>query len=386
MTFHHSPFNNGITQPRIIFLTLKIFSATGGIEKVCRIMGKALYEYGLQNGLGIEIMSMHDEQQQASNNSYFPAEIFSGFAGNKLSFVLNSINNGREADIIIISHINLLVVGWLIKKANPSAKIILIAHGIEIWGKLNISKKNMLPVCDQIICVSRFTADKIISFHKIANRKISIINNCIDPFLPLYVQHFYKESLRKKYNIAEDDTVLMTLTRLSVRDRYKGYDRVLEALVILKKNNRKIKYLLAGGYSNSEKIFIDGLIKKHGLADNVILTGYIPENDLTPHFLMADIYVMPSTKEGFGIVFIEAMYYGLPVIAGNQDGSTDALLDGKLGLLIEPNNAEAIATAVEKMQLNKDLYKPDHALLMNHFGFDEYKRKLESVLDNCCLN
>ena len=98
---------------------------------------------------------------------------------------------------------------------------------------------------------------------------------------------------------------------------------------------------------------------------------------------MADIYVMPSTKEGFGIVFIEAMYYGLPVIAGNQDGSTDALLNGKLGLLIEPNNAGAIANAVEKMMINKAAYKPDHALLMNNFGFDAYKRKLENVLDNC---
>ena len=346
-------------------------------------MGKALYEYGLQNSARVEIMSMHDEQEEASNNSYFPKEIFSGFAGDKLSFVANSVNTGREADVIIISHINLLMAGWLIKKANPSAKIILIAHGIEIWGKLNISKKNMLPVCDRIISVSNFTAEKIATFHNIEAFKISVINNCIDPFLPMAESHFSTQTLRDKYRIDEGDTVLMTLTRLTARDRYKGYDCVLEALKVLIKNNRKIKYLLAGGYSKSEKIFIDGLIKEHGLANNVILTGYIPESELTPHFLMADIYLMPSTKEGFGIVFIEAMYYGLPVIAGNQDGSTDALLNGELGLLIEPNNAGAIAIAVEKMMVNKESYKPDHALLMNHFGFDAYKRKLENVLNNC---
>ena len=97
---------------------------------------------------------------------------------------------------------------------------------------------------------------------------------------------------------------------------------------------------------------------------------------------MADIYVMPSTKEGFGIVFIEAMYYGVPVIAGNQDGSVDALLNGELGLLIEPNNAAAIANAVEEMMTNKERYKPNHQLLMNNFGYDAYKRKLEMVLNN----
>ena len=345
-------------------------------------MGKALFEYGLQNNACIEIMSMHDEQEEASNNKYFPKEIFSGFAGNKLSFVANAVTKGSEADIIIISHINLLIVGWLIKKSTPAAKIILIAHGIEIWGKLNISQKNMLSVCDQIICVSSFTANKITTFHNIETAKISIINNCIDPFLPMPVLHFSAQTLREKYGIDADDTVLMTLTRLTARDRYKGYDCVLEALVLLIKNNRKIKYLLAGGYSNSEKIFIDALIKKHGLANNVILTGYIPESDLTPHFCMADIYVMPSTKEGFGIVFIEAMYYGLPVIAGNQDGSIDALLNGKLGLLIEPNSAAAIAVAVEKMMLNKEKYLPNHKLLMHNFGYDAYKRKLEMVLNN----
>ena len=349
-------------------------------------MGKALYEYGLQNNARIEIMSMHDEQEEASNNLYFPKEIFSGFAGDKLNFVANSVNLGREADVIIISHINLLMVGWLVKQANPSAKIILIAHGIEIWGKLNISKKNMLPVCDQIISVSNFTADKIATFHNIEASKISVINNCIDPFLRMPVLNSPVQTLREKYHIDAADTILMTLTRLSARDRYKGYADVLDALVLLIKNNRKIKYLLAGGYSDGEKKFIDSLIKKQGLANNVILTGYIPESDLTPHFLMADIYVMPSTKEGFGIVFIEAMYYGLPVIAGNQDGSTDALLDGKLGLLIEPNNAEAIAVAVEKMMLNKAFYTPNHTLLMNHFGYDVYKRKFENVLDTCCLN
>ena len=344
-------------------------------------MGKALYEYGLQNSAVIQIKSMHDKQEQACNNSYFPGEIFTGFAGNKVSFVFNGADNWRKDDIIILSHINLLMAGWLIKKVNPSAKIILIGHGIEIWSRLNISKKKMLSVCDHIICVSHFTAEKIKNIHHFPEDKIIIINNCIDPFLPMPAVHFSAQKLKQQYGIKNDETVLMTLTRLSAKDRYKGYDCVLDALVILKRNDRKIKYLLAGSYSESEKIVVDALIKKHDLTDRVLLTGYIPEEDLTAHFCMADIYVMPSTKEGFGIVFIEAMYYGVPVIAGNQDGSVDALLNGDLGLLIEPNNATAIAEAVEKMMKNKEYYKPDHALLMENFGYDAYKRKLEGLLN-----
>ena len=345
-------------------------------------MGKALYEYGLQTTACIQVMSMHDERTKANGNLYFPSEIFDGFGGNKLGFVLNSVRKIRNANVIILSHINLLMVGWLIKKINPSVKIILIGHGIEIWAELNFPKKQMLSICDHLICVSRFTADKILQMHHFDEKKISVINNCIDPFLPQPVLQYSKKKLKDAYSIDEEYTVLMTLTRLSERDRYKGYNCVLEALVLLKKNNRKIKYLLAGGYSESEKIYIDALINKFDLEENVILTGYIDESDLTAHFSMADIYVMPSTKEGFGIVFIEAMYYGLPVIAGNKDGSTDALLNGELGLLIEPGKADAIADAVEKMMMNKEFYQPNHELLMMNFGYDAYKRKLESILNN----
>lgn len=367
-------------QKHLLFLTLKVFSATGGIEKVCRVMGKALYEYGLQAGKCIEILSMHDQQNEADRNVYFPKRIFTGFGANKGDFVLKAVRNGRSADVVVISHINLLLVGWLIKKVHPSVKIILLAHGIEIWGELNPLRKRMLPGCDQILCVSQFTADKIRSKHLLPSTEINVLNNCIDPFLPLPGLHYNDQALRVKYNINDADTVLMTLTRLSVRDRYKGYDVVLKAMVALLQKNKQIKYLLAGGYSPAEKIFIDELVEQYGLTDNVILAGYIPEEELTAHFTMADIYVMPSTKEGFGIVFIEAMYYGLPVIAGNKDGSTDALLNGALGLLIEPNDAAAVADAIEKMISDKLAYTPNYNVLMEHFGYDGYKRRMETFI------
>lgn len=367
-------------QNKFLFLTLKVFSATGGIEKVCRVMGKALYEFGLQANRPIEIMSMHDHKNQADRNVYFPKHIFTAFGANKSSFVVNAVKKGRSADVVVISHMNLLVVGWLIKKINPSAKIMLLAHGIEIWGELNFYKKKMLSACDKILCVSRFTADKVLANNRLPNTEVNVLNNCIDPFLPLPDPAYSSQKLREKYKIESDDVVLMTLTRLSYADRYKGYDVLLNAMVSLVKTNKKIKYLLAGGYTKDEKVFIDQLVQENGIAENVILAGYIPEDELTGHFSMADIYVMLSTKEGFGIVFIEAMYYGLPVIAGNKDGSTDALLNGQLGLLIEPNSVPAAADAIEKMILARKAFKPDYKLLMEHFGYDTYKRNLEKII------
>ncbi|HVU85371.1 MAG TPA: hypothetical protein VHC50_11055, partial [Puia sp.] len=96
---------------KTLFLTLRTFSATGGIEKVCRILGKALYEDSIENRGQLMVCSMYDRQQDAFDNPYFPFEIFRGFAISKVQFIEEMLRTGRKMDVVILSHINLLVVG-----------------------------------------------------------------------------------------------------------------------------------------------------------------------------------------------------------------------------------------------------------------------------------
>lgn len=366
----------------ILFLTLKVFSATGGIEKVCRVAGKAIYEFGLQQAVPVRILSMHDDRQSAEGNIYFPAEIFAGYSADKVNFILDATAAGSQTKVVILSHINLLVVGWLIKRISPSTQVILMAHGIEIWQPLSKRKKMMLNACDRIVSVSSFTSEKIKKLHGLPPEKCTVLNNCIDPYLKKPTGKKRSDELMSRYGFKKDDNILLTLTRLTEKDRYKGYVHVLEAMAGLVKENGNLKYLLAGSYDAAEKNYVQNIIDRLELRDSVILTGFIPEEELPAHFSLADIYVMPSIKEGFGIVFVEAMFYGVPVIAGNADGSSDALLQGELGVLIEPENPAAIATAIKKILKNPDNYVPRHELLMAHFGYEAYKRKLNNLLSH----
>ena len=186
--------------------------------------------------------------------------------------------------------------------------------------------------------------------------------------------------LQSKYGFAADDIVLLTLTRLSSKELYKGYDHVLLSLNHLKNTYPTIKYLIVGRYDDGEKKRLDAIIQQYSLESYVVFTGYIADEALADHYCLADIYVMPSKKEGFGIVFIEAMHYGLPVIAGNKDGSADALCDGKLGILVNPDEQEEINDAIEKIILNKEQYKPDDKLLSELFSYESYKKKFSFIL------
>ena len=363
---------------KVLVLTLRIFSATGGIEKVCRVAGKALYEFCTRYQQEVSIYSLHDHQSQAANNNYFPAYNFSAFSAAKASFVLKSIKQGIFSGVVLISHINLLFPAWCIKKLSPKTKIILFAHGIEIWDHLPARKKLMLGCVDKFICVSRFTHQKLQQVQEVVNDKISVINNCLDPFLPFAHQVVPSTEQYRKFKIQPGDKVIVTLTRIATTEQYKGYDDILKAMAKLK--NKNIKYVLAGKYDQAEYHKVQSLAQSLGLSERIYMPGFIEDEDIGPLFSMATVYAMPSSKEGFGIVFIEAMYYGLPAIGGNADGSVDALLDGQLGTLVTPGNIDELTNALEKILSSASDYRPDDELLLNNFSYETYKRKLNQLV------
>jgi glycosyltransferase involved in cell wall biosynthesis len=363
----------------ILFLTLKIFSATGGIEKVCRGAGKAMYENATSLQKRFKVYSMHDSDDAAIDNEYFPSENFFGFGANKFHFVKKSIRQGVQSELVILSHINLLLPGYIIKKMSPDTRLVLMAHGIEVWDKISPSQKLMLDSCDEILCVSKFTSDKLQTVHGINPEKCTVLNNCLDPFLPLPKNLDLSDNFYKKYHCSRDQKIILTLTRLSATEHYKGYDIVLWA--IKEMNIPDVRYLLAGKYDSKEKANVDKLIAELGLQDKVILPGFVPEEDVGYLFKMANVYAMPSRKEGFGIVFIEAMYYGLPVIAGNADGSVDALLNGDLGILVDPISVKEVRDALEIVLNNPEKNKPNNLLLQHYFSYENYKVNLNVVLD-----
>lgn len=366
-------------KPKLLFLTLNVFSATGGIEKVCRVAGKALHELALEAGGECAVYSMHD-YDGCADEAYVPATGFKGFGGQKLKFAAAAIQQGRRSTHVLLSHINLLPVGYAIKKVSPRTKLMLMAHGIEVWETIGGFRKKMLQSVDLFLPVSSFTSVKLQTVHKMAVEKIRVLNNCLDPYLQNSRNVILENGLRKKYGIAAGDAVLLTVTRLKFSEQYKGYDKVVEALKTVRQTIPDFKYLIAGKWDVEEKKRLDAVIEKAGLNDSVVFAGFVPDEELAAHFNLADVYVMPSTGEGFGIVFIEALFYGLPVIAGNVDGSVDALAGGEFGLLVNPNDKNDIAKALQTVLTNGAAYEPDGSLLMQKFGFERYKKQLGFLL------
>ena len=364
---------------RILFVNLTAFLGTGGIEKVCRAIYKALEEESVTNSnFDYRIVSAHDSDNNFNGGYAKISKIYNANKSKLLTF-LASIWHSLFSETILFSHINLAPIAVTIKIIYPKKKIIIIAHGIEIWGDLNYIKKKALKISDRIIAVSNFTKESIVKSHNLDKEKIIVINNCLDPFIKKPKSFQKSTDLMLKYNISSNDIVLFTLTRLSSLEKYKGYDKVIEVLASIVPKHPKFKYFIGGKGDLKEILRVKSLITKYKLQENVQLLGFINDDELESHFLMADTYIMPSQGEGFGIVFIEAAYYGLPIIAGSKDGSVDALMSGQLGSLIDPDNLDEIKNAIINSNLRQSKSEVSK-LVEENFGFPIFKSNIINTI------
>ena len=348
-----------------------------------RTLAHSLHLLALRKNWDFCLWSAYDADKDLMPQ-YLPAEKFTGFGTNRIGFVLKTITGAKKPDVVIISHINLALVGLLIKIINPKCKVWLIAHGIEVWRPLSKLKNVFLKCCDKVICVSNFTKQQMITRHKTDAEKCEVLNNAVDPFIKLPEVFEKPGRLLKRYRLLNTTPVIFTLTRLASTEQYKGHDQVIKVIGKLKDKFPGIKYILAGQYDHQEEIRIQKLISEAKVDEQVILTGFIAEAEIPDYFLLADVFVLPSKKEGFGIVFIEAMACGLPVICGNADGSVDAICNGELGRSVNTDDLlelENTITAYLNCPLTPDSRLRLQRECLRHFNEIEYINKLEKMFN-----
>lgn len=285
----------------------------------------------------------------------------------------------KSPKLIISNHISLLKVYSVLY---PILKIDygVVVHGIEVWNLKNTLERVALENARSVASVSRYTSSKINEQVKI-NGKIFPLPPPIsgDRFLP------QAKSVRlvKEYKL-EGHKVILTVARLAASERDKGYDSVIKTLPIVAKAIPNVKYLLVGNGDDLSRV--KTLAEKFGVRDKVVFCGFIPDERLVTYYNLCDVFVMPSKKEGFGIVFLEALACGKPVIAGNKDGSVDALLDGELGTLVDPDKEEEIAHAIVEVlrgKVDDQLLDGDYLRrkTLEVYGLDKFEKRVKEFME-----
>jgi phosphatidylinositol alpha-1,6-mannosyltransferase len=245
----------------------------------------------------------------------------------------------RPVQVVFCGHLYMAPLAAGIAKL-LGARLWVQVHGIEAWKELSDLHRRSAQGADLVTSVSRYTRRRLLEWTDIDPVRVKVLPNTFD-------QRFGpgpKPNYLLDRHCLGGKKILMTVSRLDPTERYKGQDRVIRILPQLLRTHPELAYLIVG--DGGDRSRLEALVAEFGVEDRVRFAGLVPTDELPDYFRLADVYVMPSTGEGFGIVFLEAMASGTDVVGGNSDGSLDALGDGALGRAIDPEDPEELASAI----------------------------------------
>ncbi len=223
---------------------------------------------------------------------------------------------------------------------------VVIVHDTKLLRLSSFLNKLLLLIgifnATKIVTVSNFSKNDLNKKYKVPLRKIKVIYNGIDEYFKPIEDDRYKNIIKSKYNV---DRYLFAL---GSSNPDKNTTLLLKIMDILKKKKvNNIKLIISGITEDNFIKYLKHQISKLNLENNIILTGFVSNEDLLILYNFADIFLYPQTDEGFGLPPIEAMACGTPVIASNSTSIPEIV--GISDFLAEPHNANEFADKLIKL-------------------------------------
>jgi phosphatidylinositol alpha-1,6-mannosyltransferase len=253
----------------------------------------------------------------------------------------------------------LLASGWMLRLLShvPRLRTLVYVHGEEIttddpYDPGRRRCRRALRAADGIVVVSRFTEAAVLAMlGPAAADKVRLIGNGVDT--ARFVPGPRRPDLVAQFRL-EGCFVFVSVCRLLEK---KGIDQVLRAFAAMRDPACRFLVVGTGPYEPTLRALATAL----GIDRYVTFAGEVVEADLVDCYRLGDVFVMPNRAlangdtEGFGLVFLEANGCGLPVIAGGDGGSTDAVQDGVNGLVVDGGSVTAIAAAMQRLRADDAL-------------------------------
>lgn len=292
----------------------------------------------------------------------------------KIIFILKAISISmlERPAFLICSHIDLAPLAMFIERF-LHIKYLLLAHGTDVWGVKNGIKYIGLKNADMIIAVSRYTGSNLVA-NGIDEKKIKYLYNTFNT--SLFQARPLDKNLKARLGLI-NKRIILTVGRMHSDEKYKGHDIMLKVLRVL---DEKYAWLVVGSGGHLSSLKIEA--EKLGLNNRIRFLGGVDDDALAGYYNLCDCFVMPSKGEGFGIVFLEALACGKPVIGGNMDGSREPLMHGRLGFMVNPDSVEEIASAINlACSAKEDRTNPEYLAkeVEANFGIKIFNKRVKEI-------
>jgi phosphatidylinositol alpha-1,6-mannosyltransferase len=318
-----------------LLIAPELFTSEGGITRILRLYLKATSELALPGG-SVGFVSLNDTVADATDLRKYSAGNVSQYelcSRSKVRFLMATRSLSLRSNTLICGHVAQLPVAWAVSLLRPSIKYYLVAHGIEVWRPFSFLEKKALKGATKIFCVSDYTRRRLLENCELCPERVEVLYNALDPYLdPVTAAP-----------PSGGDPVILAVSRLSASDDYKGISHLIAAMPAVRAAVPNARLRIVGRGDGMPSL--QALSRELDVSKNVEFLGFRSDEELKLEFEGCRLFALPSEKEGFGLVYLEAMAHGRPCL-GARSGGVPEVITPETGILVEYGNVAEIAEAI----------------------------------------
>ena len=364
-----------MTRPRRIVALLPGLQGHGGIQRQNRALCGTISDWAVTHDVELDVVSLADPSLWIDRR-YLRRPVV-GCGGDRHRF-------GIAAGLALLAPYGLLIIGvadfgvllaehTLLRRRAP---VLTVAHGIEVWSPLPVQHRWALTGADRILSVSSYTADVIVDLHGARRDRITVVPN------PLGSEFVAGADAFRRSGCEPQPSDILSVARLNRIDAEKGIETLIRAVGRLAQPARLLCTIIGEG---EDRPRLQALAADLGLAETVRFTGALPDHELHAYLAGARVFALPSRKEGFGIVFLEAMHYGVPVVAGAHGGALEVVAHEENGLLVQYGDVDGLAAALERLLTDEEtaaaMGRTGRRIVAERFGEAAFAHAVHDLLD-----
>ena len=358
--------------------------APGGVQRAGRQLAAVMTEFAASRNMECRLISLNDSPELHRMTLGGREFVYTGCARSKARFTVTAVRAARrKAKLVLAAHPHLAPVVQAMRVVAPRMRCLVCTHGVEVWEPLSTLRQQALRKAHLVLAPSRDTADHVAEHQGVSREKIRVLPWALDPQFETLL------SAGKEPTPIGDfpsGRVILTVGRWLATERYKGMDTLITAMPRLLPRWPELQLVLAG--SGDDRGWLEDLAEKNGVSMHVHFLSGLSTTELAACYAACEIFALPSRGEGFGLVFLEAMAKGKPVIGGSHGGAAEVIQDGVTGYLVPHGDPIQLATSLEAL-----LADPAHAKQMgakgkerveHEFRFNIFAKSLKKILREQC--
>jgi glycosyltransferase involved in cell wall biosynthesis len=310
--------------------------------------------------------------------------VFTGSHRGKTRFSVTAARAARRrAKLVVAGHPHLAPVAEGLKFLAPGAKSIIWTHGLEVWEPLSLVRRRALRNADLVLAPTQDTANQVATQQDVPRERIRVLPWALDPQFEELLLPTPQPALPLEFPQGQ---VILTVGRWSTGERYKGMDTLITALPRLLTEWPALQLVAVG--EGDDQSWLEQIADGRGVRRHVHFLSGLSYAEIAACYQACEIFALPSRGEGFGLVYLEAMACGKPVIGGAHGGAPEVIEDGQTGYLVEHGDVGQLATSLETLLADPGLAQQmgtrGRERVERDFRFAVFAETLKNILRELC--